>query len=134
METLASVSVSVDAGVEGDFRGSLKGGRSKRQISLIDAEGWAAAMAELDHDAPWWTRRANLLVQGLRLPREPGTVICIGDGCRIEVTMECDPCWRMDEIVAGLRAALAPDWRGGVLGKVIAPGDIRLGDKIRVER
>jgi MOSC domain-containing protein YiiM len=75
-----------------------------------------------------------LLIQGLRLPREAGTVIAIGASLRIEVTQECDPCSRMDELRPGLKAALLPDWRGGVLGKVLTDGEIAVGDEIRIER
>ncbi len=78
-------------------------------------------------------RRANLLVQGIRLPREPGKVIAIGSTLRIEVTCECDPCNRMDEIQPGLKLALMPDWRGGFLGRVLTDGDIAVGDEVRIE-
>jgi len=30
-------------------------------------------------------------------------------------------------------AALAPDWRGGVLGRVISDGEIAVGDEVRIE-
>ncbi len=82
---------------------------------------------------PWHVRRANLLVEGMRLPRDPGSVIAIGPSLRIEVTMECDPCRRMDEIRPGLRSALTPDWRGGVLGRVLNDGEIAIGDEVRIE-
>jgi MOSC domain-containing protein YiiM len=78
-------------------------------------------------------RRANLLIEGLRLPREPGQVIAIGPSLRIEVTDECDPCSRMEEISPGLRAALEPDWRGGVVGRVLSDGEIAIGDEVRIE-
>ena len=98
----------------------------------------AMAMADLAHSAdrilPWHERRANLLVHGIRLPREAGKVIAIGESLRIEVTCECDPCSRMDEILPGLKAALLPDWRGGVLGRVLTDGDIAIGDEVRIEQ
>lgn len=138
METLDRVAVNRVEGIHGDFRGATRPGKvPRRQVSLIEAESWAAAMAELGRSGedfvPWYERRANLLVQGLRLPREPGTVVLIGASLRIEVTCECDPCSRMEEIAPGLKAVLIPDWRGGVLGKVIADGEIAIGDEIRIE-
>jgi len=39
----------------------------------------------------------------------------------------------MEEIHPGLKAALLPDWRGGVLGRVLAEGTIKVGDTIRIE-
>ena len=139
METLDAVSVSQDAGLQGDFRGAVRPGRKpKRQVSLIEAESWQAAMAELGREGealvPWFERRANLLTQGIRLPRETGVVVAIGATLRIEVTGECDPCSRMEEVAPGLKAVLIPDWRGGVLGRVLADGEIALGDEVRIER
>ena len=134
MECLDRVLVTREAGVAGDCRGAVATGKSgKRQISLIEAESWAVALAELGEDIPWQERRANLLVAGLRLPREAGRVIAIGKSLRIETTVECDPCSRMDAIAPGLKAALLPDWRGGILGRVIADGEIALGDEVRID-
>lgn len=138
METLERVAVTRDEGVHGDFRGAVRPGKSgRRQITLIEAESWAAALAELglhaDELIPWQERRANLLVEGLRLPRAPGGLIRVGSGLLIEVTRECDPCERMEALAPGLRAALAPDWRGGVCGRVIEDGTIAVGDDIRIE-
>jgi MOSC domain-containing protein YiiM len=61
-------------------------------------------------------------------------VIAIGATLRIEITRECDPCSRMEEVAPGLKAVLLPDWRGGVLGRVITDGEISVGDEIRIER
>jgi MOSC domain-containing protein YiiM len=134
IETLDSVDVTVEAGLAGDFRGAVKpGGKGKRQVSLIEAGDWAAAMAELGHDLPWWVRRANLLVEGLDLPQRPGARVRIGGDVVIEITTECDPCSRMEEILPGLKAALTPDWRGGALGRVLSGGRIAIGDAIVVE-
>lgn len=138
IETLHHVSVTRETGVHGDLRGVIRPGKSgRRQISLIEAESWQSALADLrlsdDQMLPWHVRRANLLVEGIRLPREAGRIIAIGKTLRIEVTCECDPCSRMDEILPGLKAALLPDWRGGVLGRVLADGDIAVGDDVRIE-
>ncbi|OYX95208.1 MAG: MOSC domain-containing protein [Novosphingobium sp. 16-62-11] len=138
IETLDHVSVTRELGVRGDLRGAIRPGKSgRRQVSLIEAESWAAALSELqpapDHAMPWYIRRANLLVEGVRLPREPGRVIAIGKTLRIEITCECDPCSRMDEIQPGLKLALMPDWRGGVLGRVLTDGEIFVGDEVRIE-
>ena len=135
MEELSRARVTVEAGIEGDSRGAalrMKG----RQVALIEAESWDAAMVALglsgDEALSWSVRRANLLVEGVRLPRDYGHVIAIGASLRIETTMECDPCRRMDEIRPGLRQALAPDWRGGVLGVVVSDGEIAVGDEVRI--
>ena len=133
IETVEQVLVTREKGVVGNHRGTVRPGKANRQVSLIEAESWAAALAELGADIAWWNRRANLLVRGLRIPREPGVVVRIGETCLIEVTMECDPCSRMEEVRPGLRAVLSADWRGGFLGKVIKDGEIAVGDVIRIE-
>ncbi len=137
MEPLPSVAITAAAGNQGDSRGAVRAGKiPRRQIALIEAESWQAAMDELalfeGMALPWYARRANLCVRGLRLPREAGCVIAIGQSCRIETTMECDPCRRMDELTPGLMAALTPDWRGGVLGRVLCDGPVSVGDEVRI--
>ena len=134
METLERVAVTVAEGVHGDFRGGLastKPGR-KRQVSLIEADSVIAAMAEAGAVLDWSDCRRNLLVTGLRLPREEGTRVQIGDSLVLEITCECDPCERMDALHEGLRAAMTPDWRGGFLGRVIEDGQVAIGDPIRI--
>ena len=134
METLETVAVTAAEGLHGDYRGAraaLKPGR-KRQVSLIEAEGVAAAFVESGASIDWSDCRRNLLVEGLRLPREPGTHVAIGDHLVIEITDECEPCERMDALHSGLRAAMTPDWRGGFLGRVVEDGEIAVGDEIRI--
>ena len=133
MEVLDRVTISVASGLDGDFRGAVKpGGRGRRQVSLIERADWDAAMADLGGDHHWSARRANLLVEGLDLPQVEGARVRIGEVV-LMITQECDPCSRMEEVEPGLKAALTPDWRGGVLTKVISGGDIAVGDKIEVE-
>ncbi|OYY90106.1 MAG: MOSC domain-containing protein [Sphingomonas sp. 28-66-16] len=133
MEVLDSVRITVESGLDGDFRGAVKpGGRGRRQVSLIERADWDAAMADLGVDHHWSARRANLLVEGLDLPQIEGARVRIG-GVVLMITKECDPCSRMEELEPGLKAALTPDWRGGALAKVIAGGSIAVGDAIEVE-
>jgi MOSC domain-containing protein YiiM len=134
METVASVSVTSAEGVHGDFRGGLASTKpgQKRQVSLIERECWDAAAVETHCPFEWWNSRRNLLVDGLRLPREAGTRVQIGETLVLEITGECDPCARMEALHAGLRAALTPDWRGGFLGRVITDGEIAVGEEIRI--
>jgi MOSC domain-containing protein YiiM len=51
-------------------------------------------------------------------------------GALLEITMVCDPCQRMDDLRAGLRAEL--DDRRGMLAHVVAGGEIALGDPIEL--
>lgn len=134
METVETVSVTRAAGVDGDYRGALaaqKPGR-KRQVSLIEHSCWQAALAELGGSLDWHHSRRNLVIDGLRLPREPGTRLRVGASLVIEITGECDPCERMEALLPGLRAALTPDWRGGFVGRVEQDGEIAVDDEIRI--
>lgn len=122
METVETVAVSIEDGVEGNVRTSRR-----RKVSVIAADAWEAACAELGVDLPWTLRRANLLVEGLELPREPGARLRIG-GVVLEVTQETDPCAVMDAQHPGLKEALTPDWRGGVSCMVAEGGQVSVGD------
>ena len=134
METLDHAQVTIEQGLHGDFRGSLKPGRNKRQVTVMAAEGWRDAMRELDAAVPWEQRRVNLLVEGLALEETAGARIVFDSGLTLEVTGECDPCSRMEEVASGLKAVLLPHWRGGVTTRVIEGGPIRVGDNVRIER
>lgn len=136
MELHERKTVSCDAGVAGDHRGAQAARKKsfRRQVTLIETESWQEAMDELGANLPWQVRRANLLVEGLNVPRAVGTRMFIGDSCELRITGECDPCYRMDEILPGLELALRPNWRGGFLAEVVRDGDVRIGDEIRIEQ
>ncbi|MCW4461150.1 MOSC domain-containing protein [Sphingomonas sp. BT-65] len=133
IETIDRARVTLEGGIAGDFRGAMKGKPHKRQVTLIEAGDWAAAIDQVGHNIPWEQRRANLLVEGLDLPQAAGKRLRIGADVVLEVTVETEPCERMEALAEGLRAALTPDWRGGVCTMVIAPGEIGVGDEIRIE-
>lgn len=110
-----------------------------RQVHLIHAElfeelaglGFAVAPGDLGE---------NVTTQGidlLALPR--GTRLHLGEQAVIEVTGLRNPCWQIDAFQDGLMAAcLGRDAAGrvvrktGVMGVVIAGGDVAPGDAIRV--
>ncbi len=128
MEELTEVSVSVDAGLEGDFRGGSEG----RPVTVLSREVWEAACRDLGEDLPWVTRRANLLVEDVRLPQLIGAEVRIG-GVLLKVSEETAPCSLMEKARTGLRAALTPDWRGGIACTVVEGARIKIGDDVDVE-
>jgi len=134
METLDAADVGLDTGVHGDFRGSLKPGRNKRQVTVMTADSWRAVLHELGASIPWEQRRVNLLVDGVELERTRGATLAFAGGVVLEITGECDPCSRMEEVAAGLKGALLPHWRGGVNCIVRQAGRLAIGDEMRIDR
>ena len=133
MEVIERATVTLAAGIGGDYRGAMKGKPYKRQVTLLERDDWDAALAEVGAGAPWQERRSNLLVDGFDLPQRPGVRLRIGADVVVEVTRQTDPCERMEAIAPGLRAALARDWRGGVCSAVVCEGTIAVGDRIIIE-
>ena len=133
METVERVIVTQQHGIAGDYRGAMRGGPYRRQVTLIEREGWDAAMSQVVRALPWEARRSNLLVEGIDLPKLRGSRLRIGSDVILEVTCETDPCERMEALARGLRAALTPDWRGGVCAFVVRGGTIAVGDTVTFE-
>jgi len=133
MQTLERAHIAVGGGVDGDYKGAK---HPHRGVTVLAREAWEAALADLGGDdgadgLPWTARRANLLVEGVDLPRAVGGVVRIGAAV-LEVTFPTTPCKRMDEARAGLLRALYPDWRGGITARVIEGGEVVLGDAVEV--
>lgn len=116
------------------------GRRNLRQVHLIHAElheelrsaGFSVATGEMGENIT--TRGIDLLA----LPR--GTRLHLGAAAVVEVTGLRNPCAQLDRIQPGLMAAtLGRDERGnllrkaGVMAIVLADGEVRPGDPIRVE-
>jgi MOSC domain-containing protein YiiM len=74
--------------------------------------------------------RENVTVEGMDVQDWPiGQRVKVGDAL-FEITMVCDPCHRMDELRAGLRALLED--RRGMLAHVVVGGEVTLGDDIEL--
>lgn len=125
-QALESVRVHAGRGLEGDHRRS-----AHRSVTLLSLEQWREVESELGVRLPPETRRANVVVSGIRLPETIGKRLRLGE-VEIEVLGEVAPCERMDEAHMGLREALRPGLRGGVHGRVIREGVLRAGDAASV--
>jgi MOSC domain-containing protein YiiM len=83
----------------------------------------------------------NITTRGIDLLVLPaGARLCLGGAAVVEVTGLRNPCAQLDRIQPGLMAAtVGRDEHGnlvrkaGIMGVVIASGEVRPGDPIRVE-
>lgn len=116
---------SAEAVAEKGFRGCIHGrAGSRRQILIMDRE--ALDLLGID---PGMVKE-NITGRGLNL-REilPGVLLKVGEAL-LEATVPCEPCGRMEEIRAGLKAELGG--RRGWLFRVVEGGMVRRGDAIEV--
>ena len=147
----AHVRLLAGLGVEGDAHlGTTVQHRSRvardpgqpnlRQVHLIHAElhdslrvqGFAVRAGEMGE---------NVTTRGLDLLGLPiGTRLHLGANAVVEITGLRNPCAQLESLQTGLMAAvLGRDENGrlirkaGVMGIVVAGGEVRLGDAIRVE-
>ncbi|HUP42491.1 MAG TPA: MOSC domain-containing protein, partial [Thermoanaerobaculia bacterium] len=126
MDPVSQADLVAGHGIVGDANAT----RTKRQVTLIEADLWDRVRTELDHpDLDPSLRRANLLVRGLPLAESRGRVLAIGPAL-VLVHGETRPCSLMEDAQPGLQAALDPAWRGGVYAEVLEGGPITIGDEV----
>jgi MOSC domain-containing protein YiiM len=126
MDSVAEAELVADRGIVGNAN---QGGR--RQVTVIEKEAWEDVMTSLGAALDPSTRRANVMLSGLRLKKTRGHILLIGE-CRLEVLGETRPCERMEESLSGLQSAMYPEWRGGVFASVVVGGVIRVGDGVEL--
>ena len=127
MDEVREATAITGQGLEGNVDRSRR-----RQVTIIDRDTWDAVTRELGENVPPSRRRANLMVSGVDLKDTRGKVLRIG-GVRLAIGGETTPCERMDEAFPGLRAALRPNWGGGVFAQILDDGIITVGDDVRWE-
>jgi MOSC domain-containing protein YiiM len=120
MEPLAEATLIANVGIAGDRHA---GAGKRRQVLLVESETldeFGLAPGEI---------KENVTTLGFNLMSQPdGTLLQIGSTVRLELTGECEPCGRLDEILPGLQDMLAH--RRGMLALVIAGGNVHPGDRI----
>ena len=110
-------------GIEGD-RHAGRGSNNARQVLLMDRETLA------DFGLAAGEVRENVTTSGLDLSElQRGRRLSVGE-VELEVTGECTPCSRMDEISPGLQER--SEGRRGILATVRLTGSVSLGDGVRV--
>ena len=110
-------------GIEGD-RHAGRGSNNARQVLLMDRETLA------DFGLAAGEVRENVTTSGLDLSElQRGRRLSVGE-VELEVTGECTPCSRMDEISPGLQER--SEGRRGILATVRLTGSVSVGDGVRV--
>lgn len=128
MDPADAVTMVAGKGIEND----VSFGRRKRQVTVIEREGFDRIRKELPEAEPSM-RRANVMVSGVPLQDSRNHILTLGD-VRIHLHGKTRPCELMDSQVEGLSAALdAEDWGGGAFGVVLDDGEIRVGDVATLE-
>ena len=126
MKEVDSARVITGQGIEGDRHLKEDGARSRRQILLMDRETLG------DFSLDDGIIRENITVVGMDFASlEAGDRVSIGEDVVLEITGECEPCARMDEIRSGLQHEL--DGRRGMLAYAENGGLISVGDVISVK-
>ena len=97
---------------------------TKRQVLFASAEHLDAL--DVQHGAI----KENFTVSGTDVHSWPvGQRVAVGEA-EFEVTMECEPCERMEEIRPGLQQEL--EGRRGMLARVTKTGEVAVGDDVRL--
>ena len=125
-EERTNLELEAGAGVVGDH---THGG--KRHVTLVFADDWAAACADLGRDVDPMERRGNVLLSGGGGAAWIGQTVQLGSVV-IAVEKETAPCALMDTAAEGLKAALQPDCRAGVWGRVVQGGSLVPGQAAQV--
>ena len=75
--------------------------------------------------------RENITTEGIALQElATGDRLALGSEAVLEITGDCEPCERMDEIRQGLRSEL--ERKRGMLATVVESGTVHAGDTVRV--
>lgn len=125
-------SVAVATAVAGQGLAGDHAGGGNRQLTLLDVDAWRAACAQFGRDVDPAVRRANVLIAGLDLRACRGATLQLGPEVQIVVVGETRQCELLDDGGRiGLCASLRPDGRGGVYGRIVRGGSLRVGDPLR---
>ncbi len=122
------VTVRSNFGIVGDHRSDTF---QIGQITIVEAEIIDAMSLKLGYDVPTGSSRRQIMVKGIRLNELIGQNLRLGQ-ILVRVEDKCSPCNNMEKkIVPGAKNAMED--KGGVRCRVIAGGDLHIGDKITVE-
>ncbi|MGA9659206.1 MAG: MOSC domain-containing protein [Asticcacaulis sp.] len=128
MMVVDSVALDTQAGVIGDHYSNPK--RGTRHVTLIQREDIAAIASYLAQDVTPEQLRRNIVMRGINLLALKDKRFRLGEAL-LEMTGECHPCSRMEEIF-GTGGYNAVRGHGGITARVLESGMVRLGDRLTV--
>jgi len=112
-------------GMEGDRHLRSDGRRSNRQVLIMDSE----TLSHFDLSAG--QVRENVTVAGLDFSSiSAGDKVSLGGDVILEITGDCEPCARMDELRPGLKDEI--DGKRGLLAFVEKGGVVSVGAEVGV--
>lgn len=123
------------AGLEGDryFLRHAGGDHDpENEITVVAIEGIEAAGEEAGIELTPLDLRRNVVTRGVDLDLPPGTLLRIGEAA-IEVLASNPPCRYLQEM-AGKPLLKPMVGRGGIRGRIVRSGTIRVGDPVAVGR
>lgn len=118
----ASAKISFENGVADDYRGA-------QQITVITQESWDEVCKELNTKLHWTSSNAQLLIEGIDLVDSGGDILRIGN-FYLEIIEANIPDANLENVYVGLKKALEPNWRAGVVAKVYSEGIVNEGDLV----
>lgn len=100
-----------------------------KEITLIESEGIEAAAAESGIEIRIEDARRNIVTEGVRLEELVGKRFRVGE-VEVEAIESNPPCRHLQEL-AGKPLLRPLAHRGGVRGRIVEGGVVRVGDPIR---
>jgi MOSC domain-containing protein YiiM len=129
MQSVPNVAAIAGKGLAGDRYGELaKTVKPEQEVTLIESEAVAAAVAEEGLEFAAHLARRNLVTQDVPLNHLVGRRFKVG-AVTLRGIMLCEPCSHLEKLtVNGIREALLH--RGGLRAQIVEGGTISAGDAI----
>ena len=125
MKEVSDANFITGQGMEGDRHLRSDGRRSNRQVLIMDSE----TLSQFDL-LPGQVRE-NVTVAGLDFSSiSAGDKVSLGGDVILEITGDCEPCARMDELRPGLKDEI--DGKRGLLAFVEKGGVVSVGAEVGV--